>query len=131
MQKINRKFKNFEHILRHNIDKNGILFVTISGNPNYIEYSMRMTDMLKKFEYFGTICTTTQKSDIHVIRYCFEHNIPVETINLYSSEVRGYLYPKLPKKVVGVLAIIEKHSKVTNSIMKYYNNFTSVTLARI
>lgn len=130
MQKLIREFKNYEHALRHNVDKHGVLFVALAGNPNYVEFSLRITEMLKRFR-FGTICTTTRKSDLPIIRYCFEHNIPIETVNLYSNSRKAYHYPKLPKKVVGVLAIIDKPTKVTNSILKYYNNYVEVHLARI
>lgn len=130
MRKIDREFKNYEHLLRHKVDKNGILFVTLSGFPTYLEFDIRISEMLKRYT-FGTICTTTRKSDRPIVRYCFEHNIPLETINLYSVSKESYLVQKLPKKVIGVLAIIEKPTKMTERILRYYKNFTVIQLARI
>ena len=129
---INREFKNFEHILRHKIDKNGITFITITNKMPYISVRIKLDYLLPLIlEDSATICTTTRKADLNIIRYCFEKNISVETVNLYSSSVGSNVYARLPKKVEKAIILNSRKNRVVDSISKYYKNFTEVHRVRI
>lgn len=122
---LNREFKNFEHILRHNTDKNGLTFITLS---NKVEYDLLALKLDERLNFIlsdsRTIVTTTRSIDTLLVRYCYERNIRVETVNLYSSSINSNVYSRLPKKVNKMILLSHRSNKVTDSIIKYYNHFT-------
>lgn len=125
MAVLNREFKNFEHILRHSTDKSGLTFITLSNKVGYDLLALKLDEKLNFIlNDSRTVVTTTRTVDTLLVRYCYERNIRVETINLYSSSMNGNVYSRLPKKVNKMILLSHRANRVTDSILKYYNHFT-------
>lgn len=121
------EYRNFEHILRHTIDKNGLTFITVSHSVQYERLNMQL-DNIKPFilKDSRTIVTTTRSLDMAIVRYCYENNLRVETVSLYSTKLNTNIFARLPKKINKCIVLGNKINKVTESITKYYSNFTTV-----